>query len=126
MTALLLDSHAYLWWLMDDPKLSRIAHQHLGDPSSIVFVSAATIWELSIKASLGRLDLGDADLIEEIADNGFVGLPVTTRHAALAGSLPPYHADPFDRMLIAQATLEDLACVTKDQAFDRYGVPLVW
>ena len=122
---LLLDSHAFLWWLAEDPKLSDGARQAVADPSSIVYVSAATVWELSIKASLGKLDLDGADLLEEIEENGFVELPMTARHSLAAATLPRHHDDPFDRMLIAQGQIEGLAIVTRDPVFRAYGVAIL-
>jgi PIN domain nuclease of toxin-antitoxin system len=121
----LLDSHAFLWWLAENPKLSVEARQVVADPSSIVHVSAATIWELSIKAALGKLDLGDADLVEEIQANDFVELPMTARHSLAAGALPRHHEDPFDRMLIAQARIEGLTIITRDPAFRAYGAAIL-
>jgi len=122
---LLLDSHAFLWWLGDDPKLRAEARQAVADPSSVVHVSAATVWELSIKAARGKLDLGGADLVEEIEDNEFVELPMSARHSLAAGYLPRHHEDPFDRMLIAQAQLEGLTIVTRDPEFRAYGVAIL-
>jgi PIN domain nuclease of toxin-antitoxin system len=122
---LLLDSHAFLWWLAEDSKLSADARQAIADPASTVHVSAATIWELSIKAALGKLDLDGADLVEEIEENDFVELPMTARHSAAAAALPRHHEDPFDRMLIAQAQIEGLTIVTRDSAFRDYGMALV-
>ena len=122
---LLLDSHAFLWWLNDDPKLSAEVRQVVSDPSSIIHVSAATVWELSIKAGLGKLDLGRSDLVEQMQINDFAKLPVTARHALVAGALPRHHHDPFDRMLIAQAQVEGLTVVTRDSAFRDYGVAIV-
>ena len=122
---LLLDSHAFLWWLQDSPRLGRDARRLVADPKSIVHVSAATVWELSIKATLGKLHVDRADLPAEIAANGFVELPITAAHAWHAGRLPPTHEDPFDRMLIAQAQLEELTVLTHDTAFREYDVPLL-
>jgi PIN domain nuclease of toxin-antitoxin system len=122
---LLLDSHAFLWWLAEDPKLQTGARQAVADPSSVVHVSAASVWELSIKASLGKLDLDGADLVEEIAANDFVELPILARHALAAATLPRHHDDPFDRMLIAQAQVEGLTIVTRDSAFRFYGAALL-
>jgi len=123
---LLLDSHAYLWWLADDPRLSKAARDAISRPDSLVHVSSATIWELGIKSSLGRLDTGGVDLVEEIRENGFAELAMTARHAQRAAALPRQHDDPFDRMLIAQAETETLTCVTRDAAFAGYGVPTLW
>ena len=123
---LLLDSHAYIWWLIDDGQLGSAARAAVMDAESLVYVSPASIWELVIKANLGRLDLRDADLSSEIAENGFYELPITARHAERAGNLPRIHNDPFDRMLVAQSIAEDLTCVTRDSVFSSYGVPVVW
>lgn len=123
---LLLDTHAYLWWLSADGRMSEPARDAVADPGSLVFVSAATIWEISIKTALGRLRTGGADLVEEIAANGFSELPITARHAWGAGTLPPHHQDPFDRMLVAQARQEGLRCVTRDPAFGEYRVETLW
>jgi PIN domain nuclease of toxin-antitoxin system len=122
---LLLDSHAFLWWLAEDSKLKVEARQAVADPMSVVHVSAVTVWELSIKTALGKLDLDGADLAEEIEANDFVELPITARHALVAATLPRHHEDPFDRMLIAQAQIEGLTIVTRDSAFRAYGVALL-
>lgn len=122
---LLLDSHAFLWWLAEDPRLSAEARQAVADPSTVVHVSAATVWELAIKASLGKLDLGGADLVEEIEENDFLELPMTARHSLAAATLPRHHDDPFDRMLIAQARIEGLTVVTRNSAFRAYGIGIL-
>jgi PIN domain nuclease of toxin-antitoxin system len=123
---LLLDSHAYLWWLADDPKLSGPALAAISDPANVVLVSAATIWELEIKRALGRIDVGDADLTAEIGANDFGEMPVRAAHGAAAARLPGHHGDPFDRMLIAQAHAEGLVCVTVDPVFEQYGAATLW
>lgn len=122
---LLLDSHAFLWWLAEDAKLSATARKAVADPASTVHVSAATVWELSIKAALGKLDLDGADLAEEIGENDFIEIPITARHALAAAFLPRHHDDPFDRMLIAQARIEGLTIVTRDLAFRAYDITIV-
>jgi PIN domain nuclease of toxin-antitoxin system len=122
---LLLDTHAFLWWLSDDATLSPIAREAITAPTSLVHVSAATVWEMAIKAHLGRLDTGSADMVHEITANGFIELPMTARHAQTAGWLPRHHDDPFDRMLIAQAQTEALTIVTRDAAFQQYDVVLL-
>lgn len=123
---LLLDTHVYLWWLAADPRLSTEATAAIREPAALVHVSAASIWEAAIKAALGRLDAGDADLVAEIAANGFEELSVSARHAAAAGALPRHHQDPFDRMLVAQATADDLTLVTADRRLEPYGVSVLW
>jgi PIN domain nuclease of toxin-antitoxin system len=122
---LLLDTHVWLWWLGDDRRLGRRARQALGNPRSEVYVSAASAWEIAIKMSLGKLRVQKADLEAEIAANGFLELPIKTRHALAAGRLPPVHEDPFDRMLVAQARVEDLAVVSANPLFEGYGVSVL-
>jgi PIN domain nuclease of toxin-antitoxin system len=121
---LLLDTHAFLWWLQDDSRLSATARRVISDPASTVFVSAASVWEAAIKASLGKLKI-EADLPEEISANGFVELPIAAHHAWRARKLPRHHDDPFDRMLVAQAGMEELTVVTHDPAFRGYAIPLL-
>jgi PIN domain nuclease of toxin-antitoxin system len=122
---LLLDTHAFLWWLTDDPKLKEAARSALSDSAARVYVSAASIWEIAIKSKLGKLDLRDIDPVEEIAANDFVELPMSARHAHAAGYLPRHHDDPFDRMLIAQAQVENMILVSHDTKFEAYGVKLL-
>ncbi len=121
---LLADTHAYLWWLADDPKLGSEAREAMAEPTAIIYVSAASIWEISIKSALGKLDI-DGDPVKEIWANGFVELPMTAQHAYRAEQLPRHHDDPFDRMLIAQAQLESLTLLSHDGAFSAYSVSLL-
>ncbi|HFT8010355.1 TPA: type II toxin-antitoxin system VapC family toxin [Burkholderia cenocepacia] len=116
---LLLDTHVYLWAVLDDRKLSQHARQLIMDADE-VFVSAATIWEASIKAGLGKLNVDVDDLVTEISAAGFVELPVRVAHAALVRDLPDIHRDPFDRLLVAQAMLEPLRLVTADGHLAKY------
>ncbi len=122
---LLLDTHVYLWWLRDDRRLRSEVRAAIAAPRSLVHVSAASIWEAHIKARLGRLDV-DGDLVAEIEENGFVELAMTATHAALSGSLPLHHRDPFDRMLVAQAGKESLRLVTHDEQLAAYDVEVLW
>lgn len=117
---LLLDTHALLWWLADE-ELSAPARAAIADPDRLVAVSAATVWEISIKRQLGKLEAPN-DLLDAIAASGFEPLDITIGHADAAGALPPHHRDPFDRMLVAQARAEGLAIVTRDPAIEAYGV----
>jgi PIN domain nuclease of toxin-antitoxin system len=119
---LLLDTHAFLWWLVDVDRLSSTARQALDNTNNIVHVSAASIWEASIKVARGRLGVGTDDLPAAISATGFVELPVTAAHGWHAGALPAHHSDPFDRLLVAQAQLEQLVLVTSDTALGAYGV----
>jgi len=122
---LLLDTHAYLWWLADDERLGTPWHEAIASPTVTVFVSAVSIWEIAIKAALGRLELGDSDVTAEIAHNGFQELPISAAHASQAGGLPRVHDDPFDRMLVAQAQLEGLTLVSADKRLSGYSVSLL-
>jgi PIN domain nuclease of toxin-antitoxin system len=121
--SLLLDTHVVLWW-HHGSHLSQAVIERIADPGELVVVSAASIWEASIKAALGKLEMPEA-LGEAVVDEGFEPLPVTFNHAERAGVLPAHHRDPFDRMLVAQAHVEGLTIVTHDPAFDPYGVPLL-
>jgi PIN domain nuclease of toxin-antitoxin system len=126
---LLLDTHAFLWWLDGDRRLSPRPRRLIADEVNAVLVSAASAWEITTKARLGKLpgarDVA-ADVVGCIANQGFVPLDITVLHAQRAGGLAGEHRDPFDRMLIAQAQLEDVAIVSDDAVFDRYGVRRVW
>ncbi|MCH7475266.1 MAG: type II toxin-antitoxin system VapC family toxin [Gemmatimonadetes bacterium] len=97
----------------------------IASPTATVFVSAVSIWEIAIKAALGRLELGDSDVAAEIAHNGFQELPISAAHASQAGRLPRVHDDPFDRMLVAQAQLEGLTLVSADKRLSGYSVSLL-
>lgn len=118
---LLLDTHVLLWWLARDPTLGERAREAISSPDSIVAVSVASAWEIAIKRAIGKLDT-PADLEHQLRHHRFTVLPIRLPHALRAGELPPYHADPFDRMLVAQAELEELTIVTRDPVLGRYGV----
>ena len=121
---LLLDTHVFLWWRADDPQLEETARAAIAE-ADVVFVSAATAWEAAIKAALGRLQLPDT-VESGVEDSGFEKLPITFSHAEAAAVLPPHHHDPFDRMLLAQATAEGLTLVTHDRKLESYDVPILW
>ena len=124
---LLLDTHAFLWWVSDDPRLSRRARAAAA--SSPCLLSLASCWEMAIKVSLGKLTLpGPVDRFvqQQIEINGFTLLGLTLEHVAGLESLPFHHRDPFDRLLAAQADADDLAVVSADPVFRRYGVKRVW
>jgi PIN domain nuclease of toxin-antitoxin system len=118
---LLLDAHAVLWWLADDPTLSRQARSAIADPGNDVLVSAATVWEIQIKRTIGKLR-APGGIVSAVESVGFVGLPITLGDAEDAGLLPPHHRDPFDRMLVAQAHRLDAVIATRDSVFAAYGV----
>jgi PIN domain nuclease of toxin-antitoxin system len=121
---LLLDTHVLLWWLEDPRQLSKHAKKAIQDGANRVYVSAAVAWEIAIKKALGKLDAPD-DLEQMIESNRFISLPVTIPHALAVLSLPNYHRDPFDRMLIAQALHEGIRLVTRDQEIAKYPVPQI-
>ena len=123
---ILLDTHAFLWWLTDDSRLSRPARRMIGDNANDVVVSAASVWEIATKARLGRLpDIG-ADIAGSIAGEGFEQIAISVADAERAGRLPGPHRDPFDRMLIAQAIGHGMPIVSIDAAFDRYDIRRLW
>ncbi|QMW22015.1 type II toxin-antitoxin system VapC family toxin [Sandaracinobacteroides saxicola] len=124
---LLLDTHALIWWLADDPQLTPAACAEIAD--SDVFVSAVSAMEICTKVRIGKLPSAKrlAERFEEkILAEGFKLLPLTVRHGQRAGSFPDVHKDPFDRMLIAQALLENLTIVSNETMFDRFGVSRLW
>ena len=123
---LLLDTHVFLWWLGEPSRLPEEAKAAIADPGILVHVSAASAWEISIKRSLGRLDLRDEEFSYGMRESGFTELPVTAAHGLAAGALPPHHRDPFDRMLIAQAVSEGMRLVTHDGAMAAYEVAVDW
>lgn len=125
----MLDTHVLLWWLFDDPRISASARKVIQDPNHTILVSSASGWEIATKHRLGKLPhAGEAvenlPALLRLARMGV--LPITLEHALAAGRLPGPHRDPFDRMLIAQARIEDLFIVTSDPAFKQYPVPIVW
>lgn len=119
---LLLDTHVLIWALSDDARLSSPARQAIVAGETLVFVSAATAWEITIKKALGKLSAPD-NYEEELARHRFTPLDISTAHALAVGTLPPIHDDPFDRLLIAQAKVERLRLVTADARILRYDVP---
>ncbi len=120
---LLLDTHVVLWWLTDDRTLSDDIKDRL-DHEPDVYVSSATIWEVAVKQAIGKIK-EPADLPERIRGSGFRQLPITFEHAIAAGRLPLIHRDPFDRMLVAQARVEDLTLVTRDAEVQKYEVSVL-
>jgi PIN domain nuclease of toxin-antitoxin system len=126
---LLLDTHAFIWWIDDDARLSTAARVLLQDRANGVFVSIASIWEIAIKVGIGRLRApGElrAFLADQIAKAGFSILPIAFDHVVAVHALPQHHGDPFDRLLIAQCREEDLSLVSRDGKFAPYDVELVW
>ncbi len=126
---ILLDSHALIWWLSDDVRLSPVARALIADVSNTVLVSSASAWELSTKVRLGKLT--DAThviprLPDVLLERGMTELPVTVAHAVESDALPGPHRDPFDRMLIAQSRIEQVPVVTIDPVFQTYAVDVIW
>jgi PIN domain nuclease of toxin-antitoxin system len=127
--ALLLDTHAFLWWVEDSPRLSRKARAAIGKPEETCYLSLGSCWEMAIKISLGRLKIeGSVDrfIAEHMAASGMQPLPVRLPHLARVATLPFHHRDPFDRLLAAQALVEDLTVVSTDPVFKRYGISRIW
>ena len=118
---LLLDTQIAFWWLGDTPELPDAVREVVQDADNVVYVSAATIWEIAIKRALGKLEIGD-EYVSEIADQGFVELPIRWQHAKRVEALPMLHRDPFDRLLIAQAQALGLTLVTTDGLIREYAV----
>lgn len=127
---LLLDTHAFLWWILDDPRLSDCARGVMGDGAPELLLSAASTWEMAIKQALGQLQVVDgklgALLAEQMARQRVTGLPVEHAHAWRVAALPPLHRDPFDRLLIAQAQVEEVPILTADPLIARYDVATIW
>ena len=122
---LLLDTHVFLWAVDNNPNLSPAAREAIVDGHNIVYVSAATAWEISIKRSIGKLKIPESDYLEELRLHRLIPLSITTEHALAVENLPPHHKDPFDRMLIAQAQEEKLALVTRDLRLKAYDVQII-
>ena len=121
---LLLDTHVVLWWQRDDRRLNQAARRAIAD-ADIVWVSAVSGWEAAIKMALGRLRLAEPFRVLVAADD-FSELPLTLAHADALAGLPRHHADPFDRVLVAQATVEGATIVSHDRALEPYGVSMLW
>ena len=126
---LLLDTHVFLWALMDDPKLSRIAREAFLHPANDLLLSVASTWEIAIKASLGKLDMPKPlgrFLRQQLERNTISLLPIELNHAVRVATLPFHHRDPFDRLLLAQSLEEQLPILSADTALDAYEVQRLW
>jgi PIN domain nuclease of toxin-antitoxin system len=123
MSGYLLDTHAFIWLVMGDRRLGKEVIELVESLTNDIYVSAASIWEISIKQGIGKLPSLSRDAEEVIDETGLIRLDISTRHAQLAGRLPLLHRDPFDRMLIAQAQTEDLVLITDDWNIEQYDVP---
>ena len=125
----LMDTHAFLWFVLDDPKLSAVAKRAIEDPANDVLISPASYWEIAIKVGQKKLDLFapyDVFMHRGIVGNDFEILPIEPRHCNLLTALPFHHKDPFDRLLVAQALADGLPLVSADAAIDPYGVQRLW
>ena len=126
---LLLDTHALIWWGLDDPRLGEKARAAIADAGNEVFVSAASAMEVTTKHRLGKLPQAErlAQTFEALVETfGFQPLPISLAHAQFAGNLVVPHKDPFDRLLIAQSVLEGMPLVSNEEVFDGFGVTRVW
>ena len=125
---LLLDTNAFLWFCEDNPKLSSIGKQYIENPNNTSFISMASLWEIAIKLSLGKLKLKIPfdKFVELVEDNGLMILSITFEHALNVSKLEFHHRDPFDRLLISQGIVEDIPIITADTAFDKYKINRIW
>ncbi len=126
---LLLDTHTLLWFLDESPLLQPTARVLIENPANLKWVSIASCWEIAIKAGLGKLSLGEPAttfLPRELATNHFTLLGIELAHATCVENLPAHHKDPFDRLLVAQALVENMPLVSADAVFDQYGVTRLW
>lgn len=121
----LLDTHILLWWLSDDRRLPKDAEKTIMDSNNEVYVSAASIWEIAIKAALGQIKTDPFAVQESIAPSGMVELAVTGTHATQVSRLPHHHRDPFDRLLIAQSLVEPMRLLTTDKLLVQYGATIL-
>ncbi|BAC89712.1 type II toxin-antitoxin system VapC family toxin [Gloeobacter violaceus] len=125
----LLDTHAFLWFISGDIRLSTNARAIIENESNETYLSVASIWEISIKARLSRLELiGSPEKViqDNMYSNGFICLPIEKTHALQIYNLPDYHRDPFDRILIAQSQVENLILLTTDSQIKQYNVATIW
>ena len=125
----LLDTQVFLWWNMDDPRLSQTARDLIADGRNELYLSAASAWEIAVKAAHGSLILPEPPeqyVPSRMRLHRILALPIQFRHALHVYDLPPIHRDPFDRLLIAQSRLEDLPILTTDPEINRYDVSIIW
>jgi PIN domain nuclease of toxin-antitoxin system len=122
---LLVDTHLLVWWLAGKAVPPQAA-ELIRDPVNQVYASAASVWEVAIKAGLGKIRVDPNEFVAALQEGGFQELPVTTRHAAGVASLPHHHRDPFDRLLVAQAVSEPMRLLTEDRGLKAYGGPVLF
>jgi PIN domain nuclease of toxin-antitoxin system len=125
----LLDTHTFLWWNANDPQLTTVVRDIITDGNNEIFLSAASAWEIAIKAASGRLVLPEPPenyVADRLTFHRFQGLPIQLSHALRVYSLPEIHRDPFDRLLIAQSQLEKMPLLTSDENISKYNVRVIW
>jgi PIN domain nuclease of toxin-antitoxin system len=125
----LLDTHVFLWWITDDPQLSVQIRRIISDIDNEFFFSAASCWEIAIKAQLGKIKLPakpDNFISEQLAVNAIQSMPVQSSHALHVFNLPPLHRDPFDRIIVAQSSLENIPVITSDFLISQYDIAAIW
>lgn len=122
---ILIDTHILLWWLMNDPTLASDTRLQIGNPKNTIFVSTATIWEIAIKKTIGKLQMPD-NLDKAIEASHFHSLLISIQHAMGTIALPPHHHDPFDRMLVSQSKIEGCTLMTRDGRIGKYDIPIIW
>jgi PIN domain nuclease of toxin-antitoxin system len=126
---ILLDTHAFLWFILDDPQLSTHSDRVISDRTNTIAISPASYWEIAIKISIGKYSLPepyDTFIEREISTNDFCILPILTQHTNTLISLPFHHKDPFDRLLIAQAITKNIPIISNDSMLDKYPVHRIW
>ena len=125
----LLDTHAFIWWVLDDPQLSSTAKAMIADPTNIIYLSVVSAWEIIIKERTGKLSLPEPPetyILSRLTSNRFMTLAVEMKHVLQIASLPEYHRDPFDRLLIAQSQVENIPLLTVDHLISQYSVNVIW
>jgi PIN domain nuclease of toxin-antitoxin system len=126
----LLDTHAFLWWIGDDPALSAPAREVIADAGNDIYLSAVSVWEISIKARAGKLKVFSGNLEhfieQQVRKNSFLSLPITLIHSARIYALSNQHRDPFDQMLVAQSQAEGLPVISADKMIHRYDIDIIW
>ena len=128
MTAL-LDTHVFLWWVLDDERLTPYVREYIADEGHNLLLSSASCWEIAIKAKMGRLKLSENPekfILDQMIVNNISGLPIQLVHALHVYNLPYHHRDPFDRMLVAQASIEKIPIITNDRLITNYDVKTLW
>jgi PIN domain nuclease of toxin-antitoxin system len=125
----LLDTHTFLWWTTEDPRLSKRVDRMIREGSNVLYLSAASGWEMAIKAKIGKLKVQESIerlVLDRLSRYSMLSLPIQLSHALHVETLPPHHRDPFDRMLVAQSQVEGLPILTSDPLIAQYDVEVIW